>query len=136
MANAEGRRDPFVDLYSYMRKPPAVIFYDFSCGLAEYAMNREPLLFQHTKFVVDAFHWSNHTCSPCYNPKRLPGICNVNGSTAEQCNSFLSIFQQSMGGMKLSSFMLTLQHVIKMHNEWKDAKTREEWEKLFGTALP
>ena len=40
---------------------PPVIIYDNSCNLHNYCLNREPLHFMNCQFVVDKFHWPNHT---------------------------------------------------------------------------
>jgi hypothetical protein len=39
---AEGRRDPFWGVYLHCPNPPNKFFYDFACGLCEFALNREP----------------------------------------------------------------------------------------------
>ena len=40
---------------------PTTIVYDNCCNLHNYCLNREPDFFKETKFLVDRFHWSNHT---------------------------------------------------------------------------
>jgi hypothetical protein len=61
MDHSEGRNDPFTVLRTYLKHPPKVIIYDFACALEEYCMNRDPTWFRNTKFVIDRFHWRNHT---------------------------------------------------------------------------
>ena len=51
----------FTDNYCYFILAPKVIIYDNACNLHTYALNRDPLFFRYTKFVVDRFHWKNHT---------------------------------------------------------------------------
>lgn len=60
MNHSEGRNDPFSALRTYLKRPPKVVVYDFACALEEYCMNRDPIWFRDTKFVVDRFHWRNH----------------------------------------------------------------------------
>ena len=40
---------------------PKVVIYDFACSLHQYCLNRDPVFFQNTRFLVDRFHWKNHT---------------------------------------------------------------------------
>ena len=35
------------------------IFYDFSCGLHRYVLNREPMQFEYIRFMVDGSHWTS-----------------------------------------------------------------------------
>ncbi|KAI8516532.1 hypothetical protein Bbelb_051130 [Branchiostoma belcheri] len=36
------------------------VIYDNSCNLHTYCLNRDPLLFKHTWFLMDRLHWKNH----------------------------------------------------------------------------
>ena len=47
---SEGRKDPFAALYKYKQKMPEHLFYDFTCQMSEYCLNREPELFLNTRF--------------------------------------------------------------------------------------
>ena len=43
---------------------PKVVVYDSACNLHAYCLNinyRDPLFFKSTWFLVDRFHWPNHT---------------------------------------------------------------------------
>ena len=40
---------------------PDCIIYDNSCNLQSYCLNRDPGFFKNTMFLVDRFHWKNHT---------------------------------------------------------------------------
>ena len=40
---------------------PDVAIYDNECNLHAYALNREPAFFKNTWFLVDRFHWKNHS---------------------------------------------------------------------------
>lgn len=41
---------------------PETVIYDNACNLHNYALNRDPVFFKDTHFLVDRFHWDNHTC--------------------------------------------------------------------------
>ena len=45
----------------YYNLAPEVIIYDNSCNLHNYCLNREPDFFRNSQFLVDRFHWRNHT---------------------------------------------------------------------------
>lgn len=40
---------------------PSTVIYDNACNLHNYALNRAPLFFKDTWFLIDRFHWRNHT---------------------------------------------------------------------------
>ena len=61
MSRSEGRNDPFTFLKTYLPNPPELVIYDFACALEEYCLNRDPHWSRNTKFVIDRFHWKNHT---------------------------------------------------------------------------
>jgi hypothetical protein len=44
--HAEGRRDVTAPLLGFLRNPPESLFYDFGCGLDEFAFNREDWFFK------------------------------------------------------------------------------------------
>ena len=37
------------------------MIYDNACNLHNYCLNREPQYFKNAWFIVDRFHWRNHT---------------------------------------------------------------------------
>lgn len=45
---------------------PKYVIYDNSCNLHEYALNRDPGFFRHSRFLVDRFHWKNHKGNVIY----------------------------------------------------------------------
>lgn len=57
-------------LYSVYGK----FFYDFSCQLEEYALNREPVFWRNTSFFHDIFHGDSHKCEYVYNSQRVPSL--------------------------------------------------------------
>lgn len=68
---------------------PSVIIYDNACNLHSYCMNRDPIFFKKTRFLVDRLHWRNHRCKFVnYTYKRNSKSCNTldcDGSL--KCNS-------------------------------------------------
>lgn len=40
---------------------PSLVVYDNACSLHTYCLLRDPHRFKYTRFLVDRFHWSNHT---------------------------------------------------------------------------
>ena len=61
MEQAESPNIPFTVLRTRFEKAPSVVVYDNACNLQAYAFNRDPGYFKSTLFVVDRFHWFNHT---------------------------------------------------------------------------
>lgn len=46
---------------------PRLIVYDNACNLHSYALNRDPVFFKNTQFLVDRLHWRDHTGKPFLN---------------------------------------------------------------------
>ena len=46
--------------YAIYSAAPDIIVYDNACNLHNYALNRDPVFFKDSTFVVDRFHWPNH----------------------------------------------------------------------------
>ncbi len=40
---------------------PSTVIYDNACNLHNYVLNRAPYFFKDTWFLIDRFHWRNHT---------------------------------------------------------------------------
>ncbi|KAJ8349083.1 hypothetical protein SKAU_G00276720 [Synaphobranchus kaupii] len=40
---------------------PEMVFYDNCCRLHAYCLNRDPVFFKNTWFLIDRLHWKNHT---------------------------------------------------------------------------
>jgi hypothetical protein len=40
---------------------PKIVIYDNACSLHNYVLNRDPVFFKDTVFVVDRLHWKNHS---------------------------------------------------------------------------
>ena len=61
MMRHESPNVPFTILRTRFATPPEVVIYDNSCNLSAYCLRRDPGFFKNTKFVVDRFHFKNHT---------------------------------------------------------------------------
>ena len=57
----------YVTRFAFSFSGPKIIIYDNCCALHAYCLNRDPLFFKHTTFLIDRFHWRNHT-----GKKQLP----------------------------------------------------------------
>ncbi|XP_041958817.1 uncharacterized protein LOC121718060 isoform X2 [Alosa sapidissima] len=60
MVKHESPDTPFTVLKPRFMEIPKVVIYDNSCNLHQYCLNRDPLSFKKTWFLVDRLHWKNH----------------------------------------------------------------------------
>ena len=126
---SEGRKDPFASALLYMDRAPTELFYDFSCQLEEYSLNREPGFWRNTRFFHDIFHGYSHKCSSVYNSKRLPALkSGINSEICEQFNSYIQKIKYSARAMSQSHFMFFVQFFIYQWNMKKRKKLLEEQE--------
>ena len=86
---SEGRKDPAYSLYTHLSEALEILFYDFTCGLEEYCLNREAGYFKNTRLYHNIFYGYSHGCSPLYSCKDLIVFGGINTSICEQFNSFL-----------------------------------------------
>ena len=84
----EGRKDPACSAYAYMETAPLEMFYDFSCQLDEYCLNREPGFWKRTRFYHDTFHGICHSFAIVYTSSRLKILRKTN---TEQTYAFCNI---------------------------------------------
>ena len=119
MTKAEGRKDPYASLYAYLENPPRDIFYDFSCNLQEYCLNRESGFFRDVRFFHDIFHGYAYKCSEAYRSSRLTGLDYINSEICEQFNSFIQCIKSSVRQMTQEHFCFYLQFFIHQWNERK-----------------
>lgn len=120
---------------------PATIIYDNCCNLHNYCLNREPDFFKEAKFLVDRFHWSNHTgkdfntahnaeldvylyvgCSSGYNLATYPQCAGINTQVVEQANSTLSRIKSSLAYMTPKHFMAHCKLYIWYRNRCKELR--------------
>ena len=69
---SEGRKDPFASALLYLENHPIEVFYDFSCQLEEYDLNREPMFWRGCRFYHDIFHGFSHKCPFVYMSRQVP----------------------------------------------------------------
>ena len=72
---------------------PQELFYDNACHLSEYCLNREPALFEDTRFWHDLFHAIAHLCGINFKSTRVEGFGGINTEICEQVNSYLPGYQ-------------------------------------------
>ena len=119
ISGAEGRKDAFSSLYKYKPKAPEELFYDFSCQLNEYCLNRAPEYFRCTRFWHDLFHGVTHKCGKCFKSTRVTGMSGVNSEICEQFNSYLQCIKYTATHLTQSHFMLFTQFFIYLWNTEK-----------------
>ena len=119
ISGSEGRKDPFASAYQYMENAPDHIWYDFSCSLCEYALNREPHFFRETRFWLDEFHSYHHTCGDNHKSQRVADVPHPNTSVCEQFNSYLKNFLYFQTHQTQSHFTFFLQFFIHVWNKRK-----------------
>jgi hypothetical protein len=67
-----------MDRFVRFAAPPLVIF-DHSCKLFIYAATRQPGFFARSMFMVDRFHWDNHTsCASDFSVDAWPQHSAIN----------------------------------------------------------
>lgn len=124
---AEGRRDPFNALFKYFFSFPWFLFYDFGCGLSEYALNREPAYWARIRIFQDIFHNFGHNCGFSYDFARLKGLRNINSEICEQFNSFIQCIKYTGTHLSQSHFIFLMQFFIM---RWNHKKTQTRTNKL------
>lgn len=61
MHSNESPNTPFTVFRMRFRKAPRLIVYDNACNLHSYSLNRDPVFFKNSQFLVDRLHWRDHT---------------------------------------------------------------------------
>lgn len=101
--------------------------YDFACNALEYCLNREPVMFRNTRFVVDRFHYKyNHKCSELFKMDRYQQLDGVNSSFMESVNSFIYAFRPQLSQMGQHSYMNYLRATLLIRNKSRNEKLKEE----------
>ena len=121
---------------------PRVIIYDNACNLHSYCLNREPKFFQNSQFLVDRFHWPNHTgmlscsqlnqaniyvcichirltigCSCAYRMNDYPQFIDINSQVVEQSNAALKRIKSSISYMNRNNFFIHCTLFLWYHNK-------------------
>jgi hypothetical protein len=112
-----------------MKSAPKEFFYDFSCQLEEYSLNREPMFWRETRFWHDIFHGFSHKCPYVYSSRRIKYLHQNNTDICEQFNSFIQKIKYSARAMNQTHFIFFLQFFI---HKWNQIK-RAEYEKQLTT---
>ena len=99
--------------------PPKDVFYDFSCQLSEYCLNREPELFKNTRFWHDLFHAIGHKCGICFKSGRVGGLEGINTEICEQVNAFLQCIKYTAAHLSQEHFTFFLQFFLYLLNKEK-----------------
>ena len=89
MVRAESTALALTSVLTHFQVPPRVVYYDNACNLAKSVLTRAPWLLHCTKFVVDRFHFKNHTCSELYDPDSYFAMDLDRTTTAESFNARL-----------------------------------------------
>ncbi|XP_046844760.1 uncharacterized protein LOC124438628 [Xenia sp. Carnegie-2017] len=107
MPDHESPNVPFTILRTRFSEAPELVIYDNACKLHEYCLNRDPAFFKKSKFIVDKFHWRNHSgCSEGYDINRYPILKTHNSQAAEQCNSVMKPLASMVSYMEYDNFLL------------------------------
>jgi hypothetical protein len=97
MPHKESPRTPFEKLYSRWLEPPDLFVLDNNCNMLPYVLNREPMHFKRTLFLVDEMHHTNahKNCSSAFSTAHHHAI--TNSSLAEQKNALLAAVRNQVG---------------------------------------
>jgi hypothetical protein len=75
MADAESPVDVVQTLFALLPSAPKRICFDNACNLHTAVLNRCPVHFKDTDFVVDKMHYKGHkNCSAAYDAGKLGSI--------------------------------------------------------------
>lgn len=122
---AEGRNEAFSFLYSYFKRAPRFVVYDFACALSEYCLNRAPQFFKDTTFLIDRFHIGNHSaCGLGFALQpydQHPALAGINTQVAEQAHSALQKIKPIVTQMKQQSYMQAMRLYLHHRNVGKNA---------------
>jgi hypothetical protein len=122
---AEGRNEAFSFLYSYFKRAPRFVVYDFACALSEYCLNRAPQFFRDTTFLIDRFHIGNHSaCGLGFALEpydQHPALAGINTQVAEQAHSALQKIKPIVTQMKQQTYMQAMRLYLHHRNVGKNA---------------
>ena len=98
---------PFELILTRFHSMPEYIVYDNNCKLHQYVLNREPVMFQNTTFLVNRFHWGGCTgCSSGYymDIYQQEYLASLNSQINEQANPGLQKIKGHIAYMKAPNF--------------------------------
>ncbi|XP_022803132.1 uncharacterized protein LOC111340536 [Stylophora pistillata] len=88
---------PFRVLRMRFSRGPRLIVYDNACNLHSHCLNRDPVFFKNSQFLLDRLHWRDPTgCSEAYNLSRFRQWDTYNSQAAKQANSCLKSLKESL----------------------------------------
>jgi len=123
MESQESPNVPFTIFRTRFPVAPKLVIYDNACGLHAYCLNRDPLYFQKTSFMVDRFHWKNHTgCSLGYDIKKYLHLKDVNTEINEQQNAATKRLKNQLSYMNTQHFLMHCNFFFWYQNIKKKAK--------------
>ena len=122
---AEGPKDVFSSLLKYKEDMPQELFYDNACHLSEYCLNREPALFEDTRFWHDLFHAIAHLCGINFKSTRVEGFGGINTEICEQVNSYLQAIKYTGTHLSQDHFVFFLQFFLYLLNNDKTRRQSE-----------
>ena len=125
----EGPKDAFTAPLLYKKRAPRHYFYDNSCKLEEYSLNREPQFWRECEFWHDVFHGFHHKCPYTYNSRRINSLSTVNSEICEQFNSYIQKIAYSGRAMSQPRFIFYLQFFI---HHWNQSR-KLDYEKKMKT---
>ena len=118
MSYSESPRFLLYALLQYWETPPPIVYYDNSCHALEYALNREPDFIKDTLFLVDRFHYPNHSsCSRTFDSRRNPCTLHLNSQVCEQYNRLLKKVGTSIQYSNADSFKAFLTAFMCRRNQ-------------------
>ena len=121
----EGPKDVFSSLLKYKEDMPQELFYNNACHLSEYCLNREPALFQDTRFWHDLFHAIAHLCGINFKSMRVEGFGRINTEICEQVNSYLQAIKYTGTHLSQEHLIFFLQFFLYLLNNDKTEHQRE-----------
>ena len=95
------------------------------CKLHQYILNREPVHFKNTIFLVDRFHWRGHVgCSSGYSLDSYTSldVAAINSQVNKQANAGLQRIKGHIAYMKPDNFMFHVKPFLGLQNRDKQSK--------------
>lgn len=109
MKTGESPKMVFAWVLKHYQYAPTHIIYDNACNLAKYCLDREPVFFGHTVFVVDRFHRkSHHNCAPSYDADLYDGLSEINTQVVEQFWASLKLDKNMLAFMNKVNFAVVI----------------------------
>ena len=80
---------------------------------------RDPHLFKHTTFLVDRFHWKNHSCNPSYslNCVHNEDYKRINSQGCEQLFSTLRRITTQVSFMRIENVFHNVRYFLYCLNQ-------------------